>query len=113
MSKPYADSSALSSLARVERQTGESDEFGNPEWEECFTAYAKVSDRAGGEALINSQNKRVSTAKTTFTFRTTLQSAGILPTMRIIGRGFVHEILTPVVYSDDRAFVSVETVRRY
>ncbi len=27
MSKPYADSSALSSLARVERQTGESDDF--------------------------------------------------------------------------------------
>lgn len=25
--KPYADSSALSSLARVERQTGESDDF--------------------------------------------------------------------------------------
>ncbi|GEM_PF-2731825 len=49
--KPYADSSALSSLARVERQTGESDEFGNPEWEEYFTAYAKVSDRASGATL--------------------------------------------------------------
>ena len=111
--KPYTNSSALSERVEVERESGDVDAWGNKLYETFFVAFAKVADRAGGETLINSQNKRVSTAKTTFTFRTTLQSAGILPTMRIIWRGFVHEILTPVVYSDDGAFVSVETVRRY
>lgn len=111
--KPYTNSSALSQIARVERKTGAADAYGNPEWETFFEAYAKVADRAGGESLITSQNKRVSTAKTTFTFRATMQSAAIVPTMRIIWRGFVHEILTPLIFSDDRNFVSVEAIRRY
>ena len=111
--KPSSNSSELSNRVKVERQSGAKDAWGNPQWEEYLSAHAKVADRAGGETLVNSQNKRVSTAKTTFTLRANPKSAGILPTMRIIWRGFVHEILTPVIFSDDRNFVSVETVRRY
>lgn len=110
---PYSDSSKLSHKVRVERKGDKTDEWGSPVWEEFFTAYAQPADRAGGESLISSQNKRVSTARTMFTFRATPKSAAILPTMRIVWNGFNHEILTPVVFSDDRAFVSVETVRRY
>lgn len=111
--KPYRNSSALSRLVSVERMTGEKDEYGNPVWETFFTAYAQVADRAGSETLIVSQEKRVSTAKTTFTFRNTHQSVAILPTMRIIWRGFKHEILSGPIFSDDRNFASVEAVRRY
>lgn len=111
--RPFSDSSRLSRLVRVERMSGQKDEYGNPVWEEFFTAYAQVADRPGSETLITSQEKRVSTAKQSFTFRETQQSAAILPTMRIIWKGFVHEILTAVVFSDDRNFVTVEAVRRY
>lgn len=111
--KPFSNSSELSNRITVERESGTKDEWGNPQWEEYLSAYAKVADRAGGETVVNSQNKRVSTAKTTFILRANPKSAGILPTMRIIWRGFIHEILTPTIFSDDRNFVSVETLRRY
>lgn len=111
--KPYRNSSSLSRLVKVEQKTGASDQYGNPIWETFFTAYAQVADRVGSETLIISQEKRVSTAKTTFVFRNTQQSAAILPTMRIVWHGFKHEILSGPVFSDDRNFVSVEAVRRY
>lgn len=111
--KPYSNSTKLDKIVTVERQAAESGEWGERAYEKFFTAYAQVSDRAGGETLITSQNKRVSTAKTTFTFRATQDSVQINPKMRILLNGFVHEILTPTIFSDDRNFVSVEAVRRY
>lgn len=107
------NSSKLSELVVVERKTLKQDKDGNPVWEEYYKGYAYVIDRAGGEALISSQNKRVSTAKTMFTFRSSVISANILPTMRIVWRGLVHEILTPTIFSSDRNYVTVETVRQY
>ena len=111
--KPYTNSSALSERVEVERESGDVDAWGNKVYKTFFVAFAKVADRAGGETLINSQNKRVSTAKTTFTFRATAHSAAIVPTMLIKWRGFVHEILTPIIFTDDRNFINVEAVRRY
>lgn len=111
--KPYRNSSALSRLVKVEQKTGASDRYGNPVWETFFEAYAQVSDRIGSETLINSQEKRVSTAKTTFIFRANQQSEAITPTMRIVWHGFVHEIISGPIFSDDRNFVTIEAVRRY
>lgn len=111
--KPYSNSTKLDKLVKVMKPTGAKDAKGNRLYEEFFSAYAQVSDRAGGETLVNAQNKRVSTAKTTFTFRATEQATQILPTMLVVWRGFEHEILTPTIFSDDRLFVSVEAVRRY
>ena len=111
--KPYRNSSALSRLVKVEQKTGASYQNGNPVWETFFEAYAQVSDRIGSETLINSQEKRVSTAKTTFIFRANQQSEAITPTMRIVWHGFVHEIISGPIFSDDRNFVTIEAVRRY
>lgn len=111
--KPYRNSSALSRLVKVEQKTGASDKSGNPIWETFFEAYAQVSDRIGSETLINSQEKRVSTAKTTFIFRANQQSEAITPTMRIVWHGFIHEIISGPIFSDDRNFVTIEAVRRY
>ena len=111
--KPYSNSTKLDKLVKVVQLSGQKDDKGNPLYEDFFTAYAQVADRAGAETLDNSQNKRVSTAKTTFTFRATEQATQILPTMLVIWRGFEHEILTPTIFSDDRLFVSVETIRKY
>ena len=58
--------------------------------------------------FMDAENKIISTAKTTFTFRATEQVKQITPNMRIVWRGFVHIILSPVIFSDDRAFVSIE-----
>lgn len=110
--KPYSNSTKLSERIEVKRISGR-DEYGNEIWSTLFETYAQVSDRAGNEALVSAQEKRVSTAKVTFTMRLTQKSAQILPTDIVVWRGFEHQILTPTIFSDDRVFVSIETVRRY
>lgn len=111
--KPYRNSSALSKFVKVERKTGASDQYGNPLWETFFEAFAQVSDRIGSETLITSQEKRVSTAKTTFTFRANQQSEAITPAMQIVWHGFAHNIISGPIFSDDRNFVIIEAVRKY
>lgn len=105
-------STDFNEVAEVLNQTG-NDALGEPIYSRYCISFAHVKDIAGNETLIDSQNKRVSTAKTTFTFRSTPETRNILPTMKIRWSGYDHNILTPVVFSDDRLFVSVDAVRTY
>ena len=111
--KPSTDSSRLSEIVKVLVKSEMPDEWGNYTWAEFLKTYAKVADRAGNEVLINSQNKRVSSARTMFVMRDTPKTRAILPTMKIVWRGLAHNILTPPVFTDDRIFLMFETVRDY
>ena len=111
--KPYSNSTKISHIVTVQSKTGQKDDLGNWIWADFLTTYAQVSDRVGSEMFMDAENKIISTAKTTFTFRATEQVKQITPNMRIVWRGFVHIILSPVIFSDDRAFVSIETRREY
>lgn len=111
--KPYSNSSRLSNKAEILRKTTDTDEWGNPRWQYVGVLWCDVKDRAGTEILINSQNKRVSTAKTTFTFRANALAQSIRPDMRIKWRGVDFNILSGPIFTDDRAFVIFEAEREF
>ena len=112
--KPFANSSALSCKAEVFRKKAEAaDEWGNPAYESAGVFWCGAKDRAGSETLITSQNKRVSTAKTTFTFRANKFTEAITPDMRIFWRGADFNIISGPIYSDDRNFLIFEAVREF
>ena len=111
--KPYANSSRLSHKAEILAKTGDSDEWGNPVWKSLGICWCDVRDRLGSETLVSSQNKRVSTRRTTFTMRSTPFTNAITPTMRISWHGQTHEILSGPVFTDDRNCVQFEGVAYY
>lgn len=111
--KPYSNSSRLTNKARILKKSGKTSDWGNPMYESVGVCWCDVKDRAGGEVLLDSQNKKVSTAKTTFTFRLTPITAQITPDARIQWRDLSFSILSGPIYSDDRAFVSFEAERKF
>lgn len=113
MSKPYTNSSALSSRATFKRRAAERDAAGNIVWETVGVCWASAQDRPGGEFLLGAQNKRISTAKTTFTVRSTELTRSITPAMRIEWRGFDFNILSGPIFTDDRNFVQFEGEREF
>ena len=112
--KPFANSSQLSNKVNVMKKDSTNvDEWGNPRWNIVGVCWCEVRDRAGSETLITAQNKRVSSAKTTFTMRTTSLTQSITADMKFDWRGFSFGILSGPIYSDDRNFVSFETERQF
>ena len=109
---PYATSSALSQRITIEAKANRTSQFGGMLWEPLFTLWAGVKSRLGNETLISSQNKRVSTSRTTFTLRRSAQAESITPAMRALWCGAPYEILS-VMETDDRNFILLEAERRY
>lgn len=111
--KPFTNSSALSSRAEFLRRSDERDADGNIVWETAGVCWVSAHDRAGGEFLLGAQNKRISTAKTTFVVRSTEFARSITPAMRIRWRGFDFNILSGPIFTDDRNYVQFEAERDF
>lgn len=111
--KPYQTSTQLSNKAKVLKKSGQTDEYGNPLYDVVGVFWCAVKDRIGGETLVNSQNKKVSTARATFTMRASAITEAINPTMLIEWRNYRFDILSGAVFSDDRNFVSFECERKF
>ena len=111
--KPFTNSSALSSRATFKRRDDRLDLYGNPVWVDVGVCWASTQDRPGREFLLGAQNKRISTAKTTFTVRATELTRSITPAMRIVWRGLNFNILSGPIFTDDRNFLQFEAEREF
>lgn len=110
--KPFANSSNLSERITVQEKSDTPTQYGALVWDNVFEIWAGVKSRLGNETLVNTQNKRVSTSRTTFTVRRTPQAERITPAMRILWRGKSYGILS-IIETDDRAFLQIEAERKY
>lgn len=110
--KPFATSSNLSERIIVQVKSDTPTQYGALIWNDFLKIWAGIKSRIGSEALVNTQNKRVSTSRTTFTVRRTSQTESITPAMRILWRGNPYGILS-IIETDDRAFLQIEAERKY
>ena len=100
--KPFATSSNLSERIIVQVKSDTPTQYGALVWNDLLKIWAGVKSRLGSETLVNSQNKRVSTSRTTFTVRRNAQTETITPAMRILWRGNPYG-----------AFLQIEAERKY
>lgn len=111
---PFSNSSKLSEKVNVLKKDAQNtNEWGKPSYTLLGVCWCSVKDKIGNETLISEQNKRVSTAKTTFTMRLSSFTDSITPDMKFEWRGHRFNILSGGVYSADRNFITFEAERQY